>query len=331
MVGRRLRASRPLNPRPYAVARMRLFFEKGKAFYIEFTIRLFFFLIARKASVFVANDLDTLLPNFLAAKFWRARLVYDSHEYFTEVPELVHRPATRKMWLGLERLLFPHLKYIVTVNESIADVYRALYKKTVAVVHNVPFRWDENRRTRGYVSGETPVVLYQGAVNKGRGVDMMVRAAALLPETRWLIIGGGDDWPQINALVDELSLRERVVLPGALPFEELPVFTSQAHIGLSIEEDAGLNYRYATPNKLFDYFQAGLPVIISDLPAMRAIVETFASGVVLTERTPEALAQTISALIADATHYARCRGGALRAAETLHWENEKERLRPLYF
>ena len=122
IVGRILPDSLPVNHFLYKVTRLNLFFIKGKFFYLEFTIRLFCYLLFQKTEILVANDLDTLLPNFLISRFKKKKLIYDSHEYFTQVPELIHRPATQKIWLAIERFIFPKLKYVYTVNASIATI-----------------------------------------------------------------------------------------------------------------------------------------------------------------------------------------------------------------
>ncbi|MFN3874759.1 MAG: glycosyltransferase, partial [Flavobacteriales bacterium] len=134
LVGRLLPGSLPLQ-RPYATKRMRLLFRKGPLFYAEYNLRLFLLLLFRKADLLVANDLDTLLACFLAQG--RRALVYDSHEYFTEVPELQGRFA-RRVWLAIERWIFPKLKHVITVNDSIAREYKGRYGNQVAVVRNIP-------------------------------------------------------------------------------------------------------------------------------------------------------------------------------------------------
>ena len=107
LVGRVLKNSLPLDKRIYKTHRMKLLFEKGVAFYAEFTIRLFLFLLKNKASLLVVNDLDTLFPNYYFSKRRKIALVYDSHEIFCEVPELQHTPLKKKIWEGLEKRIVP--------------------------------------------------------------------------------------------------------------------------------------------------------------------------------------------------------------------------------
>jgi hypothetical protein len=122
LVGRVLKQSLAIPSRTYSTHRMKLLFTKRVPFYVEFQIRLFFYLLFHKADLFFSNDLDTLLPNYIVSKFKRAPLIYDSHEYFTGVPELAEHPIKRGIWKSLEKLLIPKLKFMFTVNDSIAKL-----------------------------------------------------------------------------------------------------------------------------------------------------------------------------------------------------------------
>src|SRR5690606_16060536 len=140
LVGRMRKNSLPLD-RPYATKRMKLSFEKGAKFYAAYSFRLFWFLLFKKSDVLVSNDLDTLLPNYLISRIKRKKLVYDTHEYFTEVPELVSRPKVQAIWEKIEGWIFPKLKFIYTVNDSIARRYGEKYGKNLSVVRNISPQW----------------------------------------------------------------------------------------------------------------------------------------------------------------------------------------------
>jgi hypothetical protein len=181
LVGRKRRNSSELEPRVYKTKRMRLLFETGAAFYAFFNLRLFFLLSFRKCDVLVSNDLDTLLANHMAKKFKRkCTLVYDSHEYFTEVPELVSRPKVQKVWVRIEKMIFPKLTHVYTVNDSIAAIYRNLYQKDIKVVRNISQRWIPtsvaSKQTLS-IPENTPLIILQGAgINVDRGAEEAVEA-----------------------------------------------------------------------------------------------------------------------------------------------------------
>jgi len=326
LVGRVLPGSAEITKRPYQTHRMKLWFTQGKWFYLHYNWRLFWFLLRKKADILVANDLDTLLANFLASRIKRSRLVYDSHEYFTEVPELIHRPRTRNIWLRLEKWIFPQLKQVYTVNASIASIYHEKYGVDVQVIRNLPFR-----REAILVPKEN-ILIYQGALNLGRGIELMIDAMEHLPTYRLWIFGGGDKADALREQAASKAWRDRVIFKGRLPFEQLFEWTSQAKLGFSLEEDLGANYHFASPNKVYDYVQAGVPVLVSDLPEMRRTVETYKVGAVLANehRTPQLLAQQVKALVEDEGRYKACQLNCLKAAPELNWEQEQAKLLEIY-
>lgn len=328
VVGRRLPESLALDRRPYQTHRMRLIFRQGKLFYVEFAFRLFWFLLLRKVDILHANDLDTLLPNFLVSRIRRKRLVYDSHEYFTEVPELVNRPGTQKVWLKLEQWIFPKLRYAMTVNTSIAEIYADKYKVSVGVVRNVPL-------AKPFPSPQEKIpkrLIYQGALNLGRGIEKMIEAMRDLQEYHLEIFGKGDEEEMLKRWAAECEVLDRVSFKGAVPFGVLASHTQQAVLGFSLEEAMGENYRLALPNKIFDYIQAGVPSLVSDLPEIRRIVAGYGVGEVLpdAERTGAIIAQKVRAICDQPENWQKYFSQCQKAAAELVWENEREKLLSFY-
>lgn len=317
LIGRQHRGSLPLTERSYETHRMWLPFDKGPLFYACFNIALLFQLLFRRADLLFSNDLDTLLPNFLVSRMRRSPLIYDSHEFFTEVPELVHRPRTRAVWEWLEGILVPNLQHAFTVSPAIAEAYLAKYGVEFRVVRNMPLLCDMPAAE----PEQPPVILYQGAVNMGRGIELAIRAMQHLDGALLRIAGAGDVLDDLQRLTKELNLTDRVQFLGRVPFDQLADITRTASIGLSIEEDLGLNYRYALPNKLFDYIHAGIPVLVSDLPAMRSIVEENGVGEVLHSRTPEHLVEHLKSML-DERKQTTWRANCRIAARQLNWQQE---------
>ena len=138
LVGRKLKNSSDLPSLSYKTKRFRLLFTKGALFYANYNLRLFFYLIFHKADILVANDLDTLYANHWAKKFKRkCKLIYDSHEYFIGVPELISRPRVQNFWRRIEKRTLPKADKMYTVNESIAELYRKEYNREIFVVRNI--------------------------------------------------------------------------------------------------------------------------------------------------------------------------------------------------
>jgi glycosyltransferase involved in cell wall biosynthesis len=327
LVGRRLTHSMPVS-RPYACRRFRLISTRGPFFYILFNIRLFFYLLFVKADVFLANDLDTLPAVFIAGKIRRKRIVYDSHEYFTEVPELVNRARVKRIWEHIEGLIFPRLVSVYTVNTSISNIYKQKYGIDVKVVRNVP-SGNRPEPIAGILPAgftDRPVIIYQGAVNIGRGVEEMIRAMPMMPDFHFLIVGDGDIKDQMEDLARHLDLGARVHFTGRVPFDQLAWFTGKAALGMSLEQDIGLNYHFSLPNKLFDYMQAGIPVIASNLPEIKQIVEKVGFGVIVDRFDPEYLSQTIRSMLYNTELLRLWRENALKAAPDFTWESEEKEL-----
>lgn len=331
LVGRKLPGSGALS-RPYPVYRFHIWFRRGPLLYLSYNLRLLLYLLAHRAECFTANDLDTLPAVYLAGRIMHIPVVYDSHEYFTEVPELVDRPRTQKIWKWIEKRIFPHLEQVMTVNHSIARIYEEQYGIPVRVVRNLP-------RQSGLLHDDPllqdadpnhPVLIYQGAINVGRGLEEILRTMPLLPDVSLLIVGDGDILERLRSWVCEMKLDDQVTFTGRVPFEDLHRYTRQATIGLSLEQNMGLNYYYALPNKLFDYMHYGLPVIASDLPEIRAVVETVNFGVLTDRFEPEHLAGIIRKVLANPEQLKQWADNARRAATNYTWAHEEAELMALY-
>ena len=334
LIGRLLPESHDVN-RDYQTYRMKLLFRKGAMFYFEYNLRLFFYLLKAEIDIFVSNDLDTLPSNYLASRIKRKPLVYDSHEYFTEVPELIGRPVVRTIWTWLEKLLVPKVDAAYTVCDSIAEVYRDLYKVDFKVVRNLPVCSATEKithpMTRSHrMSNSSKIILYQGALNLGRGVGAAIRSMPYLDGVELWLAGDGDLTNDLKELVVEMKLESKVKFLGRLPLHQLHEVTHQADLGISLEEDLGLNYRFALPNKLFDYIQAGVPVLVSNLPEMMHIVEHYQIGAIAETHQRKELAGLMKTALFDQEKRLVWEQNLPRAAAELCWENEEKVLQDIY-
>ena len=320
LVGRKLKKSFSIQ-RNYRTKRFRLLFNKGILFYTEYNIRLFLFLLFTKKDMLFSNDLDTLLPNYITSVFQRKKLIFDSHELFSEIPELVNKQQVKKVWLFLEKTIIPKLQNVITVSDSIKNHYHNLYGISAIVIRNIPKIEHINQKNFEIDAEEKKVILYQGSVNIGRGIELMIDTMALLDEYLFIVIGDGDILEQLKEKVSNLSLHNKVKFLGKKTPEELKELTPNATIGMSLEEDLGLNYRYALPNKIFDYLHANVPVIVADLPEMRSLIKKHPIGEILIERTPKTLAKTIINMT-NISYEKELK----TAKKELNWSKEKEKL-----
>jgi len=330
LVGRNLNTG-SITKRPYRTRRFKLPINKGPLFYLLYNVRLLVFLLWNKADIYLANDLDTLPANYFAYKIKGGKLLYDSHEYFCHVPELINRPLVQKTWLTIEKLIFPHLKNVITVNEKIAQLYSNEFKVKVQVIRNLPITPTTNqgenivtKKDLGIPEGN--LILYQGAVNKDRGLEEAVLAMKYVQDAILLIIGDGDIVKPLNQLILKENLSNQVILKGKIPFEDLPNYTSIADLGISLEKDSNLNYKYSLPNKLFDYIHASVPVLSSALPVSKSLFEEFNIGNLIHDHTPTFIAETMNSMLCDQDQIRDWKENAKRAARKYSWENEESKL-----
>jgi glycosyltransferase involved in cell wall biosynthesis len=331
IIGRVLAGSMALPEQPYQTMRMKLLFTKGPLFYAEYNIRLFLILLFKRADILVADDLDTLPAVFLVSRIRRLPVVYDSHEYFTEVPELIGRNGVKRTWESIEAIILPRLKYACTVSFSIADEYKRKYGITMEVIRNLPFRLEKNLQPSPTLkkSGDS-IIIYQGSLNMGRGLETAIRAMQYVSNTQLIIAGTGDVENELRELTSTLSLDEKIRFTGRISASEVQYYTVQADLGISLEEKLGLNYYYALPNKLFDYIQARIPVLVSDLPEMRTVVHQYKIGKVTAARDPYELSLVFTEMLTDHSQRQVWKSNLEIAAKELCWENEEHALLDLY-
>lgn len=311
-----------------------LLFTNGPFFYACYNLRLFFVLLFRKADLLLSNDLDTLLPNYLISKIKKIPLVYDSHEYFTEVPELVNRKWIQNIWTKIEGWIFPKLKDVITVNDSIANLYEKKYGIRPVVIRNISASQkigkSKSRKELG-LPEKTPMLILQGSgINIQRGSEELVEAMQFVDKAILLIVGSGDVIDTLKTMVSDLNLSEKVIFKPKQPYEELFHLTRNANIGLTLDKDTNINYRYSLPNKLFDYIQAGIPVIASPLIEIKKIIDQYNIGDYIPDHHPEHIAKKLNEVLANQELIANWKKNVNFAASRLNWENEEVALKSIF-
>jgi len=335
MIGRLLPTSIDMPKLPYAHQRLNLLFSRGPLFYVNLNVRLFLKLLFMKVDGIHANDLDTLPAAFLASRIRRKPLVYDTHEYFTGVPELVRRPFVRNIWKRFESFIFPKLNHVFTVNDSIADLYEKDYGIRPHVMRNIPRRRtsvnvSKSRADFGIPEDRFVLILQGSGINVDRGGEEAVEMMQYLPECLLVIAGSGDVLEQLKQSSKDLNLEDRVKFFPRMPYAELMALTAVADLGLTLDKDTNINYRFSLPNKLFDYIHAGIPVLASDLHEVSKIVRRYKIGVVAKNHFPEHLASDVRDLFEDATKYQSLKENCISAQQELCWENEVNALQSVY-
>ncbi|MBM3319537.1 MAG: glycosyltransferase family 4 protein [Candidatus Eisenbacteria bacterium] len=305
-------------------------FRKGR--YAEYFVRAALAGLSARADAHHCHDLDTLVPAALASCFCHKPLIYDSHELFTETHFLVGREKERRIWAFLEKRFIRFAARVLTVSDPIADDLAARYGiERPLVVRNCPeYRTPPPPRPFFEDAGGEPVLLCQGYLQKGRGLETLVGAMRHVPRGRLVLLGDGEMKEELARLVALLHLEEKVTLLPAVPIEELPSRTASATLGFVLYSTASLNFRYALPNKFFEYVMAGVPVVSSRIPEIARLIEEHGVGRIVDPVSPETVAREVNRLLEDPDAIARMRENCLRAARVLHWGVEEKKLLSLY-
>ena len=332
LIGRLLPESKKLEL-PYTCIRMKLLFNHGPLFYAEYNIRLFLFLLFSKVDIYHANDLDTLLANYLASKIRRKPLIYDSHEYFTGVPEIQNRKIVKKIWTMIEGWIFPRLRHIFTVNDSIASLYNEKYGKSVKTLRNIPRKSNTiyfKSKKQLNIPEDKSIIITQGAgINIDRGIEEALEAIQYLKNVCFLIIGDGDVLPKLKKKVQELKLENSVIFRDKMPYEEMMQHTHHAELGLTLDKSTNINYKLSLPNKLFDYIHAGIPILASKVVEVEKVVKKYNIGLIIKNHEPKHIAEQIK-LALKSNLKTEFESNIKKAARELNWEHEEQTLIEVY-
>lgn len=308
--------------------------QKGMKLYGEFNWKLFQKLktITRKGDILLANDLDALLPNYWVSKTKGLDLVFDSHEIFSEAPTLYNRPLRKKIWKTLEGYIVPKVEHFYTVSDGYADWFEKAYGKRPFIIRNVPsLQAQKDSELKVKLPELNPgekVLIYQGVLNFSRGIDKMIQAMQWLENAQLWIIGNGPKKAEFEELSHQLNLSSKVKFIGSVPPSQLKLITPKTDLGLSLEEDYGISYRYALPNKIFDYIHAGIPILGTNLPEIKNTIEQFQIGKVIQSHEPKHIADLAHSILEEGKEpYA---SNLKMASEVFNWENEEKTLKKIY-
>jgi len=335
LVGRKLPHSKPLKTDfNFKQTRLTCTINKGKLFYMEFNLRLLWYLLRQKTNAICAIDLDTILACGITATLNNNTLVFDAHEHFTEVPEVTNRKITKTIWHLIGKIFVPKAKLCYTVGPQLAKLLGTIYQNQFEVIMNVPIlvdavvgvdrvnKVDEVERENGYI-------LYQGALNKSRGLEQSILAMHQVENIKLLLAGEGDLSSELRDLVVKEKLENKVQFLGFVQPADLKQLTVNAKVGLNLLEPNGLSYYYSLANKFFDYMQAGVPCICANFPEYQAIHEKYNCSVLIDCEVNE-IAKAINELLSNQNAYQTLSKNCIIASQNFNWAIEEAKLLNYY-
>ncbi|MBO9631873.1 MAG: glycosyltransferase family 4 protein [Chitinophagaceae bacterium] len=324
LVGRKEKNSIPLKPQSFRQKRLHCFFQKGKRFYIEYNLRLFFYLLFKKADLICAIDLDTILPVLYATRLRGIKRVYDAHELFCEMKEIATRPRIYKFWKRIERLSVPRFDHNYTVNTPIAEEFRKMYGKHFEVIRNMPLL-----RPLSIPEKKERYILYQGAVNEGRSFETLIPAMKYV-NAKLVICGNGNFMEQAKQLRADHGLEEKIIFRDKLVPDELREVTRNAWAGVTLFDKEGISNYFSLANRFSDYFHGGLPQLCVDYPVYREINNQYQIAVLISDLEPDTIAKGLNTLLNNDKLYNELQANCLKARTTLNWQEEEKKLISFY-
>ena len=310
----------------YEQKQLHIVCRKGKLFYAEFNLKAFFTLLFMRFDAVCAIDLDAIMPCYLVAKLRNKKRVYDAHELFCELPEIIRRPAIYKAWKRIEQRCLPAFKHGYTVSEGISAEYNKMYGHAYSTIRNISVL---NDTQPGPTPVEEPYILYQGALNEGRGIEQLLPAMKQV-EVPLVICGEGNFSAKARELVKELGLQDKVLFRGMIEPSALPAYTYHAVTGINLGDGTGLNNYLSLNNKFFDYIHACLPQVAMDFPEFRKINEQYEVALLVPELDEQLIANAINTLLADKSVHEKLKANCERARLVLNWQNEEKKLLKFY-
>lgn len=326
IIGRHLPNSKLINWPGITVHRVSLGSEGGPLMYYQMNDRMYGLGKSQNWDIVVSNDFDTLIAGYRISRKTKAAWILDAHEHFIEVPELMDRQTKRYLWHALGLWAAKRLDAAYTVSESLA--------LTLSLTYKIPFSSIENRpvfiELEDELETEEKLLMYQGALNRGRGLETAIIAMRDMPNYRLEIAGNGDIKDELVALIRRYNLSDRVHLLGRVPPERLGAYTSRAWLGLNLLEGRSLNYYYSLANKFFDYAQWGVPSINPAFPEYKKYIARYGGAVVLEDVNPTQLRKLIFEIEDEEEKYGKLVAGALAMKKDCHWETQIPELEKIY-
>lgn len=301
-------------------------------FYLKFVYILLRELYKTKAHLYIAEDFYTLPFVCFIAKRRKAKIFYNSRELYAFLGGLRNRPVLQALVKKIEAHYIRKVDLVLTTGKMDSEFLEKFYGiNNTLVIRNIPLLQRPTKKIdfrKDYGIAENKLILlYQGVLLEGRGIPHILKAMRFMENSVLLILGEGEQKSNFQKLASELGVGERIIFAGSVKQEELINYTAGADVGLSLIENISVSYYHALPNKLFEYIMAGLPVLSSDLPQMKKIIETYQVGEAIDITNISNIVDALKLWEQDLNLIGKFKHNCIIAAKDLNWEAEYERSR----
>jgi glycosyltransferase involved in cell wall biosynthesis len=325
LIGWYLKGAKKLDEKNFTQKRLPLFFQKGKLRYVETNIKLFFFLLFQNFDLVGAIDLDTVLPCLLASKIRRKKIIYDAHEYFTELEEIVRRPIIKKIWTWIEKFSLPQIQHGYTISASYAQLFKEKYGVNYEVVSNIAVLKNDGK----IENKSEKFILYQGAVGEGRALFQLVDAMENV-NAKLMIYGHGNVFEKLKFHISQKSFQNKIELKGFVKPEELKKITPLATVGITLFETNGLSNYYSLANRFFDYMHACIPQLCNAYPEYIKINNEFQITELIEKPDVLSIQNALNKIINDEKKCEEMIENCKQARLKYNWQNEEKQLLNFY-
>ncbi|WHY00448.1 glycosyltransferase [Neobacillus sp. DY30] len=285
--------------------------------------------------IYHSNDLNTLPQGYISAK-WRLKpkkLIYDSHEVQTSRTGY-NSPIHGK----LEAFLIKKIDEMIVENNTRAKYNEDLYGFYPHVVHNYPFKQQTVNHQEKVdlheilnIPRNEKILLYQGGIQTGRGLDKLIKAVPYFKEGVLVLIGEGKIKKELQNMVKEMGLEDKVKFHPKVPVGDLPKYTRNGYIGFQVLNNVCFNHYSASSNKLFEYMMAGVPVVACSFPEIQRVVEGDETGVTVDSHDPISIANGANWLLENHKEYEEMKIKSIKASQKYNWDNEKNIFLNIYY
>lgn len=285
------------------------------------------------ADLYHSNDLNTLPQGIICSKIFKRRyLIYDSHEVQSS------RTGYGKEVYYIEKFLIKFVDKIIMTTRTRAEYVKDLYNiELPEIIHNYPFYTKDEGIKNKYdiytmldIPKDKPILLYQGGIQVGRGLEKIVEAIEKFNDGITVFIGDGKLKPKLIKMVDDRGLNERVRFLNKVPVDELKYYTANAYLGFQVLNNVCFNHYSACSNKLFEYIMSKVPVVACNFPEIKRIVQEEQVGIVVDSHDSNEIANAVNVLLKDKALHSMFKENCVKAREKYNWNNEKENFIRIY-